>query len=147
MSYKEYSDLSAEIKLIWLDDISRYDYVRESVITGSVKANQPRQGAERRIVGYTTVTGGRRSKEAQYDHRIFWLTCHDRGEDITKYSMTVQWRYKCDWAPGEPLTQYGATEYPVEAVDPRTVKIGVPGSHTPRSTGLLPIEQMKLHRQ
>ena len=113
MSWVEREDLSNETKIVWLEDIEKFDYVRE--------------GLHR-----TTQRRGRISK-TRFDHLIGWAEVAKQGPGITPYARRVWYLRSHDRYP-DPEGVY-ATGCPAEAVDPRTVKLGVAGQWTRRCAG------------
>lgn len=104
--------LENETEIVWLEDIENLDYVREALVQ-TVKSRGPvRKIAAGRNVGYANV---RRVPGARfYERRLFYLKPYDRDS-------------------GDPVYQIGC---PSEAIDPRTVQVGVPGRKTPRATNV-----------
>lgn len=100
-----------EEEIVWLEDVSELDYVRETGAILKGRKRPPRKNVVMgRVVGYSTVNEKSESKwYGCFYRRIFYLAPHDRDsqpEGIYKF-----------WAP-------------TEAVDPRTVAPGVDGRVT-----------------
>lgn len=101
--------LQDEADIIWLEDPSQFPYVREES-WGTTRRNSrpPKSTPERQVVGYSTVKENvKRSRGQSYRRRLFTLRPHDRAND--------------------PNGTY-KTGYPAEAVDPMSIKAGVPSS-------------------
>ncbi|MCX4902824.1 DUF6009 family protein [Streptomyces sp. NBC_00878] len=109
-------EISHETGLVWLEDISGLDYVRQSLDRLLTRAGRPAYHRDGRLVGYAVL--GPTAKPSRvsdtFRRRVFWLLPHHR-----------------DNAP-DGLYAMGA---PAEAVDPRTLTAGVKGSRTERSEG------------
>jgi hypothetical protein len=110
-------NLEYEAEIVWLDDPSKYDYVRAvPILTGS--RDKPIRGIGDRIVGYAIL---RPDAPADYPRRWYRRVFHimkgdrDDGKD----------RNKGPYAIG----------CPVESVDPLTVAPGVKGEITERAWG------------
>ncbi|MGW6410523.1 DUF6009 family protein [Streptomyces vinaceus] len=105
-----------EVDLVWLEDISRLDYVRQSLDRLPTRRGRPAYHRDGRMVGYALL--GPKAKPSRssgtFRRRVFWLLPHDR-----------------DTAP-EGLYATGA---PAEAVDARTLAPGNKGRKTERSEG------------
>jgi Family of unknown function (DUF6009) len=105
-----------EVDLVWLEDISGLDYVRQSLDRLPSRRGRPAYHRDGRMVGYALL--GPKAKPSRssgtFRRRVFWLLPHDRD--------TV------------PDGLY-ATGAPAEAVDPRTLAPGSKGRKTERSEG------------
>lgn len=105
-----------EVELVWLEDVTRLDYVRQSLDRLPTRRGRPAYHRDGRMVGYALL--GPRAKPSRssgtFRRRVFWLLPHDRDTDP------------------EGLYSTGA---PVEAVDPRTLAPGSKGRKTERSEG------------
>ncbi|MEU2930623.1 DUF6009 family protein [Streptomyces sp. NPDC007251] len=105
-----------EVDLVWLEDISALDYVRQSLDRLPSRRGRPAYHRDGRMVGYALL--GPKAKPSRssgtFRRRVFWLLPHDRD--------TV------------PDGLY-ATGAPAEAVDPRTLAPGSKGRKTERSEG------------
>lgn len=99
--------LQDEADIIWLVDPSGIPYVREEDwLTTRRNSQPPKSTLEWQIVGYSTVKDNvKRSRGQNYHRRLFTLRPHDRANDPNG-------TYKIG--------------YPAEAVDPMSVKAGVP---------------------
>ncbi|MFF0745791.1 DUF6009 family protein [Streptomyces sp. NPDC004111] len=113
-----------EIDLVWLEDVSDLDYVRQSLDRLPTRRGKPAYHRDGRMVGYAVL--GPRAKSSRssgtFRRRVFWLLPHDR-----------------DTAP-DGLYSSGA---PAEAVDPRTLAPGTKGRKTERSEGGPPSSAMQ----
>jgi hypothetical protein len=101
---------------VWLEDIDKLDYVRQSLDGLLTRRGIPPYHREGRMVGYAilapTATGS--SASGTFHRRVFWLAPHDRDQ-----------RTDGEYSTGAPL----------EAVDPRTLQPTIPGHKTERSEG------------
>lgn len=100
-----------EARIVWLRPVETLPrYVRERLATGEPR----RVGISRRrhpsVVGYAELWPDAPNEgwPGSFARRVFWLAAHD------------------------PYEGRGA---PIEAVDPRTVEVGVPGKLTDRAWG------------
>ncbi|MFF1359176.1 DUF6009 family protein [Streptomyces sp. NPDC058297] len=109
-------EIRYESDLVWLEDITDLDYVRQSLDRLPTRRGKPAYHRDGRMVGYATLTPRPRppAHQARSAARVFWLLPHDR-----------------DTQP-EGLYETGA---PAEAVDPRTLDAGTKGYKTERSEG------------
>ncbi|MFB8392626.1 DUF6009 family protein [Streptomyces yangpuensis] len=104
-----------EVDLVWLEDISRLDYVRQSLDRLPTRRGKPAYHRDGRMVGYAQLgPKARPSRSGAFRRRVFWLLPHDRDTD--------------------PAGLY-ATGAPAEAVDARTLAPGSKGYKTERSEG------------
>ncbi|NJQ13466.1 DUF6009 family protein [Streptomyces bohaiensis] len=110
------SQLVHEAAVVWLEDTTNLDYVRQALDKTGRRTGKPRYARDGRMVGYTDL-----DKDAEanpdsglYQRRTFFLLPHDR--------------------PNDPDGIYKAGA-PGEAVDPRTIEAGRVGAKTPRSQG------------
>ncbi|MEU6868356.1 DUF6009 family protein [Streptomyces sp. NPDC046876] len=105
-----------EVELVWLEDVSGLDYVRQSLDRLPTRRGKPAYHRDGRMVGYAQL--GPRAKPSRssgtFRRRVFWLLPHDRDTDP------------------EGLYAKGA---PAEAVDARTLAPGSKGRKTERSEG------------
>lgn len=99
-------DLDAETAIVWTENVDRFDYVRQSVITDHPRRVGPIRPPEGRAVGYTELHP---DAPAGTPRRVFWVKPTDRSE-----------------LPSGPYR----TSCPHEAVDPRTVSPGGRGEIT-----------------
>jgi hypothetical protein len=102
--------LRNESRIVWLEDPSRFDYVRESLYMVTNRRTgrpgfPPRDVG--RLIGYAELQREPGPGVKVYMRRVFWLKPYDRGEaeDDGTYATTA----------------------PAEAVDPRTVVPGIAG--------------------
>ncbi|GAA2116447.1 DUF6009 family protein [Kitasatospora saccharophila] len=117
-------ELVHEAELVWLEDISALDYVRQSLDRLPNRRGRPAYHRAGRLVGYAQL--GREAKASRssgtFRRRVFWLLPHDRD------------------ARPEGLYATGA---PAEAVDPGTLAPGTRGRKTERSEGGPPSSAMR----
>ncbi|MFI2620700.1 DUF6009 family protein [Streptomyces sp. NPDC018584] len=109
-------EISHEAELVWLEDITDLDYVRQSLDRLPTRRGKPAYHRDGRMVGYALLGPQAKASRSSgtFRRRVFWLLPHDR-----------------DSAP-EGLYATGA---PAEAVDPRTLTARVKGYKTERSEG------------
>ncbi|WP_329295525.1 DUF6009 family protein [Streptomyces sp. NBC_01455] len=109
-------EIAYETELVWLEDPSLLDYVRQSLDRLPSRRGKPAYYRDGRMVGYAILGKDAKPSRASgtFRRRVFWLLPHDR-----------------DQQPGG-LYETGA---PSEAIDPRTVAPGVKGYKTERSEG------------
>ncbi|MEU6381141.1 DUF6009 family protein [Streptomyces sp. NPDC046909] len=109
-------ELVHEADLVWLEDISTLDYVRQSLDRLPTRRGKPAYHRDGRMVGYALLGPGAKPSRSSgtFRRRVFWLLPHDRDTD--------------------PEGLY-ATGAPAEAVDPRTLGPGSKGLKTERSEG------------
>lgn len=92
---------SNEIEIVWEEDFTKFDYVREIVIDAGTRQKPVKWGGEGRRVGYAVLSKEAPSNFARmFKRRMFFLKDYDRDR--------------------EPEGTY-KTGAPCEAVDPRTV--------------------------
>ncbi len=107
-------EIHHEVDLIWLEDVTELDYVRQSLDRLPTRRGKPAYHRDGRLVGYAQL--GPQAKPSRssgtFRRRVFWLLPHDR-----------------DTAP-DGLYASGA---PAEAVDPTTLTAGSKGRKTQRS--------------
>jgi len=109
--------LEEEIRIIWrFDDLSQFDYVRESTRRVGTRQRPIRPPAGE-LIGYAQLaeSADRSGRAGVFFRRVFWLKPHDR-------------RF-------EPRGVYENSN-PSEAVDPHTVEPGQPGQKTERVSPL-----------
>ncbi|MFE9427062.1 DUF6009 family protein [Kitasatospora sp. NPDC006697] len=109
-------EIAHEAALVWLEDISGLDYVRQSLDRLPTRRGKPPYHRNGRMVGYAQLGPGAKPSRSSgtFRRRVFWLLPHDR--DTTPDGLY-------------------ATGAPSEAVDPRTVAPGSKGFKTERSEG------------
>ncbi|MFJ6939930.1 DUF6009 family protein [Streptomyces sp. NPDC101132] len=109
-------EIRHEIDLVWLEDISRLDYVRQSLDRLPTRRGKPAYHRDGRMVGYALLGPGAKPSRSSgtFRRRVFWLLPHDRDTD--------------------PEGLY-ATGAPAEAVDAGTLAPGSKGRKTERSEG------------
>ncbi|MFI1869993.1 MULTISPECIES: DUF6009 family protein [Streptomyces] len=117
-------EISAEAGLVWLEDVSVLDYVRQSLDRLPTRKGRPAYHRDGRMVGYAVLGPQAKSSRSSgtFRRRVFWLLPHDRDSD--------------------PEGLY-ATGAPAEAVDPRTLTAGTKGYKTERSEGGPPSTAMR----
>jgi hypothetical protein len=113
-----------EADLVWLEDISGLDYVRQSLDRLPTRRGRPAYHRDGRMVGYAQLEPDAKPSRSSgtFRRRVFWLLPHDR-----------------DTLP-DGLYATGA---PAEAVDPRTLAPGSKGRKTERSEGGPPSSAMR----
>src|SRR5689334_24760069 len=106
-------ELVHEDELVWLEDISTLDYVRQSLDRLPTRKGKPAYHRDGRMVGYALLgpTAKPSRSSGTFRRRVFWLLPHDRDS--------------------EPDGLY-AKGAPAEAVDPRTLAARVKGFKTER---------------
>ncbi|MFD0034088.1 DUF6009 family protein [Streptomyces sp. NPDC127172] len=117
-------EIRHESDLVWLEDITELDYVRQSLDRLPTRRGKPAYHRDGRMVGYATLSPQAKASRSSgtFRRRVFWLLPHDR-----------------DTQP-EGLYETGA---PAEAVDPRTLEAGMKGYKTERSEGGPPSTAMR----
>ncbi|WP_331721111.1 DUF6009 family protein [Streptomyces sp. NBC_00454] len=107
-------EIHHEIDLIWLEDVTELDYVRQSLDRLPTRRGKPAYHRDGRLVGYAQLGPGAKPSRSSgtFRRRVFWLLPHDR-----------------DMVP-DGLYASGA---PAEAVDPTTLTAGSKGRKTERS--------------
>lgn len=110
------AELAHETDLVWLEDPSALDYVRQSLDRLPSRRGKPAYHRDGRMVGYAILGTDAKPSRASgtFRRRVFWLLPHDRDQQP------------------EGLYSTGA---PSEAVDPRTIAPRVKGYKTERSEG------------
>lgn len=103
-----------EISIIWTEDISNIDYVREIEVDAGTRQRPVRWTGEGRRVGYAVLSKDAPGRFSMFRRRLFCLKDYDRDRDP------------------EGTYKHGA---PCEAVDPRTVAPNKPGELTERAWG------------
>ncbi|MEY2233341.1 MULTISPECIES: DUF6009 family protein [unclassified Streptomyces] len=107
-------EIHHEVDLVWLEDVTELDYVRQSLDRLPTRRGKPAYHRDGRLVGYAQL--GPQAKPSRssgtFRRRVFWLLPHDR-----------------DTVP-DGLYASGA---PAEAVDPTTLTAGSKGRKTQRS--------------
>ncbi|MET9819695.1 DUF6009 family protein [Streptomyces sp. NPDC006355] len=109
-------EISHETELVWLENVERLDYVRQSLDRLPTRRGKPAYHRDGRLVGYALLGPSAKPSRSSgtFRRRVFWLLPHDR-----------------DSAP-DGLYAKGA---PAEAVDPSTLAARVKGYKTQRSEG------------
>ncbi|MFD9196637.1 DUF6009 family protein [Streptomyces phaeochromogenes] len=117
-------EISDEAELVWLEDVSVLDYVRQSLDRLPTRRGKPAYHRDGRMVGYAVLGPEAKASRSSgtFRRRVFWLLPHDRDID--------------------PEGLY-ATGAPSESVDPRTLAPGTKGYKTERSEGGPPSTAMR----
>ncbi|MFI5877364.1 DUF6009 family protein [Streptomyces sp. NPDC051445] len=117
-------EIRHEAEFVWLENIDDLDYVRQSLDRLTARKGRPAYHRAGRMVGYAILSPTAKPSRASdtFRRRVFWLLPHDRDT--------------------EPGGLY-ARSAPVEAVDPRTLQLGVKGYKTERSEGGPPSTAMQ----
>ncbi|MGW2207485.1 DUF6009 family protein [Streptomyces sp. NPDC001774] len=117
-------DLKHEAALVWLEDISRLDYVRQSLDRLPTRSGKPAYHRDGRMVGYATLSADAKASRASgtFRRRVFWLLPHDRDT--------------------KPQGLYSGSA-PAEAIDPGTLEPRTKGRKTERSEGGPPSHAMQ----
>ncbi|MEV0090077.1 DUF6009 family protein [Streptomyces sp. NPDC050738] len=114
---KDREAICHEDGIIWTEDISTFDYVRQTLVVDASTRRRPVswRGQGRRV-GYSVLKPGSPSGDSPggFVRRVFWVKDYDRSE--------------------QPRGTYKTTT-PSEGVDPRTVAPGVWGDLTDRAWG------------
>ncbi|MFE5549377.1 DUF6009 family protein [Streptomyces sp. NPDC058128] len=118
------NDLKHETDLVWLEDITRLDYVRQSLDRLPTRTGKPAYHRDGRMVGYAVLSSDAKASRASgtFRRRVFWLLPHDRD--------------------AEPAGLYAGSA-PAEAVDPGTLAPQSKGRKTERSEGGPPSSAMR----
>jgi hypothetical protein len=117
-------EIRDETEIVWLEDISKLDYVRQSLDRLPSRRGKPAYHRDGRMVGYAVLGPGAKPSRTSgtWRRRVFWLLPHDRDTDE------------------DGLYATGA---PAEAVDPGTLAPGNKGRKTERSEGGPPSSAMQ----
>ncbi|MGW6257677.1 DUF6009 family protein [Streptomyces sp. NPDC055085] len=120
----EEAEISHEADIVWLEDITDLDYVRQSLDRLPTRRGKPAYHRDGRMVGYALLGPTAKPSRASgtFRRRVFWLLPHDRD--------------------AQPRGLY-AKSAPAEAVDPRTLESRVRGYKTERSEGGPPSTAMQ----
>ncbi|MFF3015428.1 MULTISPECIES: DUF6009 family protein [unclassified Streptomyces] len=107
-------EIHHEVDLVWLEDVTELDYVRQSLDRLPTRRGKPAYHRDGRLVGYAQLDSKAKPSRSSgtFRRRVFWLLPHDR-----------------DTVP-DGLYASGA---PAEAVDPTTLAAGSRGRKTERS--------------
>ncbi|MGW8355544.1 DUF6009 family protein [Streptomyces wedmorensis] len=118
------NDLKHESALVWLEDISDLDYVRQSLDRLPTRGGKPTYHRDGRMIGYAVLASTAKASRASgtFRRRVFWLLPHDR--DTTPDGLY-------------------ASSAPAEAVDPSTLQPTAKGRKTERSEGGPPSRAMR----
>ncbi|MFE5595101.1 DUF6009 family protein [Streptomyces sp. NPDC056549] len=118
------NDLKHESELVWLEDVSLLDYVRQSLDRLPTRSGKPAYHRDGRMVGYAVLSTDAKASRASgtFRRRVFWLLPHDRDS--------------------EPQGLYAGSA-PAEAIDPDTLQPTVKGRKTERSEGGPPSTAMQ----
>ncbi|HWU11103.1 MAG TPA: DUF6009 family protein [Streptomyces sp.] len=117
-------EICDESELVWLEDVSVLDYVRQSLDRLPTRRGKPAYHRGGRMVGYAVLGSQAKASRSSgtFRRRVFWLLPHDRDSN--------------------PDGLY-ATGAPSESVDPRTLARGKKGYKTERSEGGPPSSAMR----
>ncbi|PNW65434.1 UNVERIFIED_CONTAM: hypothetical protein BEN50_22980, partial [Euhalothece sp. KZN 001] len=119
----ERNRLEGEQAIVWLHDPRRFDYVRETLVDLTHKRRRPGKGRIPGIpIGYALWHDDAESEPMcshVYSRRVLFVEAHDRSPQRSDGR-----------AEDGPYAKRGC---PVEAVDPATVRPGVPGRQTARA--------------
>ncbi|MFI6093665.1 DUF6009 family protein [Streptomyces sp. NPDC051218] len=117
-------EIRHESALVWLEDTTDLDYVRQSLDRLPTRRGKPAYHRDGRMVGYALLAPQAKASRSSgtFRRRVFWLLPHDRDT--------------------EPAGLY-ETGAPAEAVDPRTLDAGTKGYKTERSEGGPPSTAMQ----
>ncbi|WP_121716518.1 DUF6009 family protein [Streptomyces sp. E5N91] len=117
-------EISHEADIVWLEDVDRLDYVRQSLDRLPTRKGKPAYRRDGRLVGYALLAHTAKASRASgtFRRRVFWLLPHDRDS--------------------RPQGLY-AKSAPAEAVDPRTLEPRTKGYKTERSEGGPPSTAMR----
>ncbi|MGW0771456.1 DUF6009 family protein [Streptomyces sp. NPDC002671] len=112
----EEAEIAHEAEIVWLEDVGKLDYVRQSLDRLPTRRGRPAYHRDGRMVGYAQLSPDAKASRSSgtFRRRVFWLLPHDR-----------------DTVPGGLY----ATGAPAEAIDPRTLAPGSKGRKTERSEG------------
>ncbi|MFI1701406.1 DUF6009 family protein [Streptomyces bobili] len=112
-------DLALEAEIVWLEDPTDLDYVRQALDKVNTRKGKPRYERDGRIIGYSNLEpkAPRSQDSGLFARRTFYLLPHDRPN-----------------RPGDPDCPYNVGA-PLEAVDPQTIAVGKVGQKTARSQG------------
>ncbi|MBM9624439.1 DUF6009 family protein [Streptomyces zhihengii] len=118
------NDLQHETALVWLEDVTRLDYVRQSLDRLPTRSGKPAYHRDGRMVGYAVLAAEAKASRASgtFRRRVFWLLPHDRD--------------------AEPDGLYAGSA-PAEAIDPSTLQPRTKGRKTERSEGGPPSSAMR----
>lgn len=110
------SQLVHEDELVWLEDTTTLQYVRQSLDRLPSRRGRPPFHRDGRMIGYAVLGPDAKAsrQSGTFLRRVFWLAPHDRD--------------------GRPDGLY-ATGAPSESVDPRTLAPAQTGYKTERSEG------------
>ncbi|MDH6107819.1 hypothetical protein P3T36_006431 [Kitasatospora sp. MAP12-15] len=120
----EPQQIAHEDNLLWLEDTTTLEYVRQALDRLPTRAGRPAYHRAGRMVGYATLAASAKAsrQSGTFLRRVFFLLPHDRDQDPTGL-----------YASGAPS----------EAVDPRTLAPQVKGYKTERSEGGPPSDAMR----
>ncbi|MFF8414833.1 DUF6009 family protein [Streptomyces omiyaensis] len=118
------NDLKHETDIVWLEDVSTLEYVRQSLDRLPTRSGKPAYHRDGRMVGYAVLSTTAKASRASgtFRRRVFWLLPHDR--DTTPHGLY-------------------ASSAPAEAIDPLTLAPTIKGRKTERSEGGPPSSAMQ----
>ncbi|MFK0229969.1 DUF6009 family protein [Streptomyces sp. NPDC090303] len=118
------NDLRHETDIVWLEDVSGLEYVRQSLDRLPTRTGRPAYHRDGRMVGYAVLSTAAKASRASgtFRRRVFWLLPHDRD--------------------AVPQGLYAGSA-PAEAIDPLTLAPTVKGRKTERSEGGPPSTAMR----
>lgn len=111
------SELAHEVEIVWIEDLKQFDYVREVRTLVRNRCGRPQKDLYPRLVGYANLSCEAEGTNWHFWRRVWYVMPHDR--------LSGQ----------ENAGPYYPSGAPSEAVDPRTVAVGVPGTMTPQAWG------------
>lgn len=106
-----------EERIVWLEDVTPLDYVREDVVARSRRRGRPRLSHPGRLVGYSELRPDAPGLDSrQFRRRIFWSKDHDRdtrpdgcyatgapvAPGVAGELTTGAWVLPRDWQTGDP---------------------------------------------
>lgn len=73
------SELNSEKDMIWLEDPTKFEYVRESTYLCASKNFKPLKKSEGKLIGYEKLVKKKDGSNGVYCGVYYWLKTHDRG--------------------------------------------------------------------
>ncbi|MGW2232204.1 DUF6009 family protein, partial [Streptomyces formicae] len=73
-------EIRHESELVWLEDVTNLDYVRQSLDRLLTRGSKPAYHRDGRMVGYAMLAPQAKSSRSSgtFRRRVFWLLPHDR---------------------------------------------------------------------